>query len=411
MSTEAYKEVSKVVSATNAGKPKTDGLGLALEGGGAKGAYHMGVVKAYLEAGHEFDAIAGTSIGALNGAVIAQGDFEIGYQLWEGLDARSIFDLSDEEYRLLMRRKLDTAALRHLAARTKKLIAGRGMDTRKMRLMIQSVVDEDRLRSASADFGLVTVSLTDRAPLELYKEDIPQGRMLDYLMASAAFPGFQATFIDDKAFIDGGLYDNCPINMLARKGYTNIVAVRTLGLGVTRKLLYPDLAITNISPSEPLGGMMSFNPEAIRRSMSMGYYDALRQLRGLQGRIYCIDMKELTDEACSEMLASLPDVKLLALGRMLGENGLPPRELWTRVIVPRLSGSMRIPADASATIFIVRLAEALASAKGIDKYAVHAFPDLVRSAINGPLRNVQGLGYRQLELCMAAQRILEGIRL
>lgn len=394
------------MTSTNTGK-----LALALEGGGAKGAYHMGVMKAYHEAGQTFDAIAGTSIGALNGAVIAQGDFEIGYQTWERLDARSIFDISDEEYRLLMLRKLDTAALRHLAARTKRLIADRGMDTRKMRLLIESLVDESRLRAAAVDFGLVTVSLSDRAPLELYKEDIPQGRVSDYLMASAAFPGFQTTYIDDKAFIDGGLYDNCPINMLARKGYTSIVAVRTLGLGVTRKIRYPGLTIRTISPSEPLGGMMSFNPEAIRRSMSMGYYDALRQMRDLQGRTYCIDIGGLTEEACDEMLASLPDAKLLALGRMLGANGIPSRELWSRVIVPRLSRSMRLPADASPITFIIRLAEVLASAKGINKYAVYHFPDWVSSTINGPLKNVQGLGFRQVELCMAAQRILEGIRL
>lgn len=387
-----------------------DRLALALEGGGAKGAYHMGVARAYREAGHAFDAVSGTSIGALNGAVIAQGDLEAGYRTWERLDARSIFDISDEEYRLLMRRKLDTAALRHLVASTKRLIARRGIDTRKMRRLIESLVDESRLRAAPADFGLVTVSLTDRKPLELYKEDIPAGRMLDYLMASASFPGFQTTVIDDKAYIDGGLYDNCPINMLARKGYTRIVAVRTFALGIRRRIRYPDLAITTISPSEPLGGMMSFNPDAIRRGMNMGYYDALRQLRGLQGRAYCIDIGALTEEACAQLLA-LPDDKLLAVGRMLGASGIPARELWSSVIVPRLSSSMRLPAGASTITFIVCLAEALASAKGIDKFAVHRFPDFVQSATSGPLRNVQGLGFRQVELVMAAQRILEGLRL
>src|SRR5690606_27123952 len=154
-------------------------------------------------------------------------------------------------------------------------------------------------------FGLVTISLSDRAPLELYKDDIPQGRMLDYLMASASFPGFQTTFIDNKAYIDGGLYDNCPINMLAHRGYTNIVAVRTLALGMRRRIRYPGLSVTTISPSEPVSGMMSFYPDEIRRSMSMGYYDALRQLRGLQGRTYCVDIGELTDEVFDEMLASL----------------------------------------------------------------------------------------------------------
>jgi NTE family protein len=400
------KGETAIVTTTHAAK-----LALALEGGGAKGAYHMGVAKAFLDAGHTIAAVAGTSIGALNGAIIAQGDLEIGYQTWERLDARSIFDMSDDEYRLLMRRKLDTATLRHLAASTKRLIANRGMDTRRMRRLIESLIDESRLRASSVDFGLVTVSLSDRAPLELYKEEIPQGRILDYLMASASFPGFQTTFIDDKAYIDGGLYDNCPINMLARKGYTNIVAVRTFALGMNRKIRYPDLKITTISPSEPLGGMMSFNPDAIRRSLSMGYYDALRQLSGLQGRTYCIDIGTLTEEACDEMLSSLPDARLLALGRMLGVSGIPAGELWNRIIMPRLSGSMRLPSDASSVAILVQLAEALASAKGIDKFAVHRFPDFVRSAISGPLKNVHGLGFRQVELCMAAQRILESIRL
>ena len=387
------------------------GLGLALEGGGAKGAYHMGVVKAYREAGHTFDAVVGTSIGALNGAVIAQGDFESGYRLWEALDARSVFDITEEEYQLLRRRRLDTIALRQLARRTKQIIASRGMDTRKMRQLISSIVDESRLRNASVDFGLVTISLTDRQPLELYKEDIPHGQMLDYLMASATFPGFQTTFIDNKAFIDGGLYDNCPVNMLARKGYKHAVAVRTLGLGVTRKVKYQGIAVTTIAPSEPLGGLMSFNPESIRRSMNMGYYDAIRQLRGLQGKTYCIDVGSLTENNGEEMIASLPDAKLTALGRMLGLGSMPPRELWRKAIVPRLSASMRLPADASAMTFIISLAEALASAKGINKYAVYPFGEWIRSVINGPLRNTQDLKFRQVELCVAAQRILEAIQL
>ncbi|MDQ6423057.1 patatin-like phospholipase family protein [Paenibacillus sp. LHD-117] len=388
------------------------GLGLALEGGGAKGAYHMGVLKAYLEMGHTFDAVVGTSIGAINGAVIAQGDFEQGYRLWEKLDARLIFDLSDEEYHLLMRRKLDTNALRHLASRTRKLIASRGMNTRKMRQLIASIVDEDRLRGSTADFGLVTVSLTDRAPLELYKDDIPQGRLADYLMASAAFPGFQPTVIDDKAYIDGGLYDNCPINMLARKGYKHAVAIRTLGLGITRKVEYPDIAVTTIAPSEPLGGTMSFNPDAIRRSLDMGYYDAIRHLKGLQGRVYCIDAGSLTEAMCKEMLDSLPEAKVRGLAGMLGIGGsLPAKELWSKAIMPRLSGSMRLPADASAMTFIIRLAENLASAKGVDKYAIYSFDEWIRAATSGPLRNTSGLGFRQVELCMAAQRVLDAIAL
>jgi NTE family protein len=46
-------------------------IGLVLSGGGAKGAYQVGVVNALHELGAQVDAIAGASIGALNGAFLA----------------------------------------------------------------------------------------------------------------------------------------------------------------------------------------------------------------------------------------------------------------------------------------------------------------------------------------------------
>jgi len=51
-------------------------LGLVLEGGGARGAYQAGVLKALFEAGYKFDGVAGTSVGALNGVMVAQNRFE-----------------------------------------------------------------------------------------------------------------------------------------------------------------------------------------------------------------------------------------------------------------------------------------------------------------------------------------------
>ncbi len=49
--------------------------GLVLEGGGVKGAYHIGVLKALRENGlDKFDGYVGTSIGAINAAMLAAGD-------------------------------------------------------------------------------------------------------------------------------------------------------------------------------------------------------------------------------------------------------------------------------------------------------------------------------------------------
>ena len=51
--------------------------GLVLEGGGTKGAYQIGAFKALRELGIEFKGVAGTSIGALNGAYIVQDNIDV----------------------------------------------------------------------------------------------------------------------------------------------------------------------------------------------------------------------------------------------------------------------------------------------------------------------------------------------
>ena len=59
-------------------------IGLVLSGGGAKGAYQVGVVKALLEKNVAMDCIAGTSIGALNGSILASApDLTVGFERLE----------------------------------------------------------------------------------------------------------------------------------------------------------------------------------------------------------------------------------------------------------------------------------------------------------------------------------------
>ena len=57
--------------------------GIVLEGGGARGAYQIGAWKALKEAGIQIQGAAGTSVGALNGALICMDDFETAEKIWE----------------------------------------------------------------------------------------------------------------------------------------------------------------------------------------------------------------------------------------------------------------------------------------------------------------------------------------
>ena len=350
-------------------------FGLALEGGGVRGAFHMGAVKALLEEGYEFGGVTGTSIGALNGAIIAQGDFEAGYRLWENMDAPLLFDIEEEQYRKLIDRRFDKELLLKLVARMGVIIEDKGIDTGKMRQVIEDIVDENKLREAAAAFGLVTVSLTDLKPLELYKEDIPEGKMVDYLMASASFPGFKMSPIDDKYFIDGGFYDNCPINLLARKGFKEIIAVRTFGMGVVQHVRYRNVKVVNIVPSEDLGMTLDFSRELIHRNLRMGYFDAMRSIKDLRGRKYYI--KPMEDGKAFDVLCGLPDNLVRDIGKLFKFKDMPAKRMLFEKIIPELAHLLGLKASSSYQDILVGMLEAAAEEKCADRYRIYSIDELI----------------------------------
>ena len=147
--------------------------GLALEGGGSRGAYHIGVYQACLEQGLTFDAICGTSIGAVNAALLAQGDYDLLQHLWKTLGNSDLFEVDNAHYAKLFRGGIEAADLSYYKEALNRVRESGGVDTRKMKAMIDSLVDVDRLLASPVDFGLVAVCLSDWKPVELFKDQIP----------------------------------------------------------------------------------------------------------------------------------------------------------------------------------------------------------------------------------------------
>jgi len=350
-------------------------IGLALEGGGARGAFHMGVIKAFLEEGYDIGGVTGTSIGALNGAVLVQGAFEEGCRIWENLTPSQLFDIDDEEYRKLIRRDFDRETALQFAARIGGIIRNKGIDTSRLKQFLQGIIDEDKIRQSPMDFGLVTISLSGLKPLELYKEDIPKGQMIDYLMASANFPGFRLKEIENKYYIDGGLYDNCPINLLARKGYREIYAVRTLGIGMFRHIRYSDVKVTQILPSEPLGRIFDFSRDLIRRNLKMGYYDGLRVIRGLKGRKYCI--KPVEEELMLRALYRVPEEQIGHLASLFGLGQTGTRRMLLVKILPEIGGKLGLKDDADFQDIVINLLERLAEEQALPRYQIYEMKDFL----------------------------------
>ena len=139
-------------------------------------------------------------------------------------------------------------------------------------------LSEEEIRSSDIDFGCVTYNISDMEPFEAMKKDIPEGKLIDYIVASACVPIFPPKQIDGKKFIDGGVYDNMPINLLARTGCKEMIVVRTNPetKQPKRRIERDDLDIIYITPSANLGRAMAFSPERIENLKQLGYADAMR---------------------------------------------------------------------------------------------------------------------------------------
>ena len=252
--------------------------------------------------GIEISAVAGTSIGALNGAIIAQGDFETGYEWWQQMDTAMLFDIDKASIEKHIGKQVSKNMLALWSKLIKDMISSRGLDTKKIRDILEEVLDEEKIRKSGMELGLVTVSVTDWKPVEIFMGDIPNGKLIDYLMASANLPVFKLRPLDGKYYLDGGFYDNCPVNLLGRRGIKDIIAVRTFGLGRIRKV-DDDINVINILPSKDLGKILIFDNDTIKENLKMGYYDVMRSFKNLRGNWYYIEPVKNDADILDKLLA------------------------------------------------------------------------------------------------------------
>ncbi|MEG2688210.1 MAG: patatin-like phospholipase family protein [Clostridia bacterium] len=255
-------------------------LGLVLEGGGVKGAYQAGALKALSEIGVDFDGYAGTSIGALNSAVMLHGGIDQLEEIWDTVSICTVFDINDDMIAKFRKKDFDLDMLFYAG---KKLTSLREVIRSSYDMssdFLKEHVSEEVIRKNRRDFGFVTYNMSDMKPVEVMKEDVEDGKLIDFIIASATFPIFPPKIIDGKKYIDGGVYDNMPINLLASHGYDKMLVIRTntASKQPKRKLVRDDLQLAYIVPQTDLGLAMSFTEERVASLRNLGYHDCKKAL-------------------------------------------------------------------------------------------------------------------------------------
>lgn len=252
---------------------KKEKVALVLSGGGSRGAYEAGVWQALTEMGIDIDIVTGASVGAINGAMVCQGDLDLTVKLWKEMETHMIFDMPEGS------QAIDYA---------KEIVANKGAGSTRLRELLNKYVDEDAIRNSKVDYGLVVVERANLKPHYLYKEEIKKGQLVDYILASASvFPAVHACEIDGKEYIDGGYADVLPVDMALKKGATKVIGVKLNAMGILKHeplKAAPDLTI--IESRWTLGNTLIFDIDNARRIMRIGYLDAMKAFGIFDGIYY-----------------------------------------------------------------------------------------------------------------------------
>lgn len=206
-------------------KPK---IGLVLSGGGAKGLAHIGVLKVIDSLGIKIDYIAGTSMGAIVGGLYASG--YTGKQLdslYKSLDIEALVqDNIPRKIKILTSKRNDdiyalTLPIKNFKIETPNAFSKGIYNFNFLSQATYHVRDIRDFKKLPIPFFCMATNLETGESVVLDKGILPLS-----IMASGAIPSlYYPVEIDGKLYIDGGVTNNFPVELLKEKGVDIIIGV------------------------------------------------------------------------------------------------------------------------------------------------------------------------------------------
>lgn len=274
-------------------------FGLVFAGGGGKGAWQLGVWKALEEAGIRASAVSGTSVGALNAALYAQGDYERAVEAWMSISNNQLLAPNVEGYIEVF---IKTYIKKYLPVNFGKTV---GIFSQNgLKYFVETFLKIENRATYLPTF-ITCHNKTDHCveyfnifPENQYDDDT----IRKILLASAAIPGvFDNVQINEKYYSDGGFdviyslsdetiqseqYNNAPIEPLAENaeklGLDTIILLALNRDELTKRHHYGFRRVLPLLPSQPLGGLidgcLDFDPEHAKKRIAQGYRDAQKWL-------------------------------------------------------------------------------------------------------------------------------------
>lgn len=353
--------------------------GLVLEGGGAKGAYQIGVWKALLEYGVKIKGVAGVSVGALNGALICMGDYEAAEKLWSDITYSAIMKVNDEIMDKLVNRNFREVDVKELIKDTLKIVTDGGVDITPLKDLINEWVDEEKIQSSPIEFVMGTFLVNKLKEIEISAGEVDKNYLKDFLLASSYLPAFRNEKLHGTRYLDGGMFNNVPVNMLINRNYKDIIVIRIYGIGLEKPVKIPkDVNLIQIAPRVNLGGTLEFDSKKSARNIKIGYYDGLRYLCNLKGKIYYINTENQEEDYIQRLIQVQEAVKmaLLEYYRLDYSKERTYHRNFIQQVCPKLAVTLKLNKDWNYEDLYLGLLELCAKSLKIQKYKVYTLEEL-----------------------------------
>lgn len=285
-----------------------EGTGLVFAGGGGKGIYQVGMIKALAEEGKLDDvvAVSGTSIGCVNAILFAEGlaegktettngldhVIEQMEQVWDEIDYSVFFNI---DYKAIKAGDLHFSRNSTIELMDKYINYSFFDDSNDIQIMpmycaVSKCPPEIDTSEEITNEELKLLLSADESIYEGYELKYLEfmGKNKEYVrnavLASTALPViYKPVQLEDGLYIDGGVKDNIPIKPLYDMGIRRFIVIELSSRSFAPFDKFPDAEFISIYPSRSLGGLfagtMCFDKEDIAVKKELGYRDGKRYIK------------------------------------------------------------------------------------------------------------------------------------
>ena len=220
---EASENTTTIIDKNKKPTIKKQKIGLALSGGGALGFAHIGAIQALEEHGVKPDFISGSSMGAIIGAIYCAGYSPA--KIMRIIQAEKLY-------------KLDKLMSPNLNFKQKGLSSHA-----TLRATLKELIPHDCFDSLEIPFAVCVTNITSGT----YEYYYSGKGIVEYVVASASIPGvFDPVVIKNTTYVDGGVLNNLPAEILHQKGCDYIIGVDVLPFLPIEKKSILDITLWSI---------------------------------------------------------------------------------------------------------------------------------------------------------------------